>query len=127
MVDIEKVDLLNKSLDMKNSGYRLAQICAIKLQKFMLLYSFIKDSRLVTLRFNVDQDEPVESLSWLYSYAFLYENEIKDLFGVKVRNMRLDYQGHFYELAHKTPYNPEGNPAQADSINSKENEVKNNG
>ncbi|MCL2320340.1 MAG: NADH-quinone oxidoreductase subunit C [Treponema sp.] len=118
MIDIEKVDLLNKSLDMKNSGYRLSQICAVKLEKLMFLYSFVKEGKLVTLRFYAELEDPVESLSWLYSYAFLYENELKDLFGVKMVNMRLDFQGHFYDTAVKTPFNP---------ANSKENEVAKNG
>ncbi|MCL2479047.1 MAG: NADH-quinone oxidoreductase subunit C [Treponema sp.] len=106
IVDIEKIDLLNKALDLKNSGYRLGQICAVKLEKFMLLYTFIRTDELVTLRFSCENKEPVESLSWLYSYAFLYENEMTDLFGINVINMRINYDGHFYETAVKTPYNP---------------------
>ena len=121
--DIEKMDLLNKALDMKNSGYRLAQICAVKLDKFMLLYSFVKDGKLVTLRCYSGLDENVESLSWLYSYAFLYENEMKDLFGIKMVNMRIDFQGHFYDTAIKTPFNPQPAAGAAQNVP----EVKSNG
>ncbi|MCL2772418.1 MAG: NADH-quinone oxidoreductase subunit C [Oscillospiraceae bacterium] len=123
MIDIEKVDLLNKVLDMKNAGYRLAQMCATKLQNFILLYSFVKDEKLVTLRFNSDIADTVESVSWIYSYAFLYENEMKDLFGVNVLNMNLDFHGHFYETAVKTPFNP----TQAAVSENKESEANSNG
>jgi len=121
MIDIEKVDLLNKVLDMKNIGYRLGQICAIKLEKFVLLYTFVKNGELVTFRLNCEPGEPVESISWLYSYAFLYENEMKDLFGLNMVNMSLDYNGHFYETAVKTPFNP------APAVDPEKSEMKNNG
>ena len=100
--DIEKVDLLNKSLDLKNAGYRLAQICVS--QHFTLLYSFEKEGKLVSLRFGMDGAEPVESIGWLYPYAFLYENEMKDLFGLNILNMNLDFGGHFYKTSIKHPF-----------------------
>jgi len=106
IIDIEKIDLLNKVVDMKNSGYRLGQICAVKLENVMLLYSFIKNGELTTFRFKYEAGETVESISWIYSYAFLYENEIKDLFGINVLNMNVDFKGHFYDTAVKTPFNP---------------------
>jgi ech hydrogenase subunit D len=117
--DIEKIDLLNKALDMKNAGYRLAQICATKPGRaggqdaagpgaeqvsVVLLYSFVKGNELVTLRFPTDTAEPVESISWLYAYAFLYENELKDLFGLNILNMNLDFNGHLYCTSIKTPF-----------------------
>ena len=136
IIDIEKMDLLNKVLDMKNAGYRLAQICATKFQNnqsFILLYSFIKDEkdekdeRFITLRFAADISDTVESIGWLYSYAFLYENEIKDLFGINILNMNLDFKGHFYETSVKTPFNPENPINSINSINPTESEVTDNG
>ena len=119
---------------MKNAGYRLAQMCAVKLQDFMLLYSFVKDEKLVTLRFYSGISEPVESISWIYGYAFLYENEIKDLFGIDVLNMSLDFHGHFYETTVKTPYNPQQSEEIKDKTDkteeikdNKESEAGNNG
>jgi len=106
ITEIEKIDLLNKTLDMKNAGYRLAQICALKLERVVMLYSFIKDNDFNTLRFEIGGDETVESISWLYAYAFLYENEIKELFGVRILNMNVDFNGHLYETAVKRPFNP---------------------
>jgi len=117
IIDIEKMDLLNQVLNLKNVGYRLAQICATKLEKFILLYSFIREDILISLRFTAETTEAVESISWLYSYAFLYENEIKDLFGINILNMNLDFNGHFYDTMVKTPFNQ----------NEQESAVNNNG
>ena len=105
-IDIDRIDLLNKTLDMKNAGYRFAQACALKSGGIFLLYSFIKDNKLTTLRFKAEPDEKVESIGWLYSYAFIYENEIKDLYGIDIVNMNMDFNGHFYDLSVKTPFNP---------------------
>jgi ech hydrogenase subunit D len=44
------------------------------------------------------------SISSFYWSAFLYENEIHDLFGVTVHGMAIDFHGAFYKLAVKTPY-----------------------
>jgi len=104
ILDIQNMDLLNKVMGMKNSGCRLVQICAVKLEKFMLLYTFSKNGELVSYRINVDAGEPVESISRLFSYSYLYENEMKDLFGINMVNMRINYNGHFYETAVKTPF-----------------------
>lgn len=40
--------------------------------------------------------------------AFIYENEMHDLFGIKFKNLELDYQGNFFRVAQKTPWNTEG-------------------
>ena len=102
IIDIEKSELLDKAQDMKNAGYRLATITA--LNDLTLLYSFVKDEKQLVLRYPASGSDPVESISGLYSYAFMYENEIKDLFGVNVVNMNLDFNGHFYETSIRVPF-----------------------
>ena len=101
-INIAKPDILNKTRDMKNAGYRLVQMHALK--DLTLLYSFEKDEKLVTLSFSAEGAEPVESISSVYSYAFMYENEIKDLFGIDISNINLDFNGHFYETVVKMPF-----------------------
>ena len=102
IIDIKKANLHSKTHDMKNAGYRLAQILALK--DLTLLYCFVKDETLVALRYSAKGSDPVESISDVYPYAFMYENEIKDLFGINVANMNLDFNGHFYETATKMPF-----------------------
>ncbi len=140
---VEKVDLVNKVLDMKKVGFRLAQICATHLDNglrnnkpkpnetydgqerrgktmtgsfYILHYSFVKDNALVTFRTVLEPDQVLESIAFLYPYAFLYENELHDLFGIPVINMNIDFKGHLYETAVKAPF-----------ATSAEKEVKQNG
>jgi len=102
IIDIELVDILNKAREMKNAGYRLGQILA--LPDLTLMYCFVKDEELTTLRCLADDCTPVESISGIYSYAFMYENEIKELFGVNILNINLDFDGNFYETSVKVPF-----------------------
>ena len=101
IIDIKNTELLTKTRDMKNAGYRLATIFALK--DLTLMYCFVKDEKQVTLRYPAS-NHPVESISGIYPYAFMYENEIKDLFGIDVLNINLDFKGHFYETAVKMPF-----------------------
>ena len=114
IIDIKNVELLNKTLAVKNAGYRLAQICATKLSEIILLYSYIKDEKLLTYRFTISSLDTVESISCLYPYAFMYENEIKDLFGVQYLNMNINFNGNFYKTAIKKPFNPSENEVKTD-------------
>jgi len=102
IIDIKKSDILNKTQVMKIDGYRLAQILALK--DLTLHYLFVKDENLIIFRYSANCPDPVESISSIYPYAFMYENEIKDLFGVNIVNMNLDFEGKFYETSIKMPF-----------------------
>jgi ech hydrogenase subunit D len=43
----------------------------------------------------------------IYPNAFLYENEIHDLFGVAIKNINIDYRGTLYRTAIKVPFSVE--------------------
>ena len=102
IIDIEKTDVLNKAREMKSEGYRLGQILA--LPDLTLMYCFVKDESLVTFRYLADELSSVESISGVYSYAFMYENEIKELFGINIVNINIDFEGSFYETSVKMPF-----------------------
>jgi ech hydrogenase subunit D len=51
--------------------------------------------------------DEVPSVSMIYPNAFLYENEIHDLFGVPIKNITIDYGGRLYQTAIKTPLSVE--------------------
>ena len=44
------------------------------------------------------------SISSFYWPAFLYENEMHDLFGITVKGMAVDFKGHLYTTMIPTPY-----------------------
>ena len=99
--------ILDESMVMKNKGLRLAQACAAYVDgKFELSYSFAHDDgsyKLTTLRVVIDPEEKVSSITEFYPYAFLYENEMKELFGVKIQMISLDYDDKLYRIRQTTP------------------------
>ena len=105
--------LLEKVAELRKQGYRLVQIGATRLPEHVeLTYSFDRESRLANLRFQVPAAEArVPSISSIYWCAFLYENELHDLFNVQVDGMAVDFHGHLYETTVKFPFGSTKAPA----------------
>jgi len=108
MLLISKDDLVKKVSEMSSSGHRLVQISCTKIAAGIEInYSFDKNYEFTNLRITIaSTDEAVPSVSKVYLSAVLYENEMHDLFGVKVEGMAIDYKGTFYRTSIKTPFNP---------------------
>jgi len=105
--EIISVDgLLNQVRALKEHGWRLVQIGATRLpEQVELTYSFDLESRLVNLRVLVPADAAiVPSISSVYWAAFLYENEIHDLFNVRVEGMAVDFHGNLYQTTVPFPF-----------------------
>ena len=105
--------LLDKVGGLRHAGYRLVQISATRLPELVeLTYSFDRDRQLANLRLQVPAAEArVPSISSIYWCAFLYENELHDLFNVQVDGMAVDFHGHFYETAVRFPFGSTRAPA----------------
>jgi len=89
-------------------GYRLVQIGCNTLESgYELNYSFDKGYRFTNLRISVAPGEEVPSISAVFANAFLYENEIHDLFGFSIKDIAIDYHGTLYRTAVKTPFSIE--------------------
>jgi len=105
MVGIEKRDLVEMVVSLRSSGYRLVQICPTTLaDSYEMNYSFDKDRQFKNLRFTVRPGETVPSISLIYSSAFLYENEIHDLFGITIENIVTDFHGTLYQTRIPAPF-----------------------
>ena len=90
---IEPAELVETARTLKAEGYRMVQICATKIpEAFELTYSFDKDHELY------------QSITDSYFAAFVYENEMKDLFGIKINHIALDFQGGFFITNEPTPW-----------------------
>ena len=61
-----------------------------------ILYHFDKDYELEHLRLTVSRHAPLPSISDVYFAAFLVENELQDLFGLRFRGLALDYNQTLY-------------------------------
>lgn len=110
---IEKHELVGVAAELFSDGYRFVQLsCATLESAYELTYSFDKGYRLKNFRFSVTQDEEVPSISVIFANAFLYENEIHDLFGIPIRNITVDYQGTLYRTAIRIPFSIAGTRAR---------------
>ncbi len=66
---------------------------------FDLFYHFDKENKLVTVKIKVTQDDEIPSITDLYFCAFLVENEIKELYGLNIVDIAIDYGGKMYMTA----------------------------
>ncbi|MFH0956828.1 MAG: NADH-quinone oxidoreductase subunit C [Candidatus Aenigmatarchaeota archaeon] len=102
---VSQKELLSGAKELKKQGYRIVQICCTMIEgKFELTYSFDKDYKFTSMRVTVPLEAEVQSITGVYGGAFLYENEIKELFGVKFTGINIDYNGHFYKKKIDAPF-----------------------
>lgn len=90
----------------RGEGCRLVQVSATRVgSQVELTYSFDLAGRLDHLRVVLPGPEAVlPSITGIYGCAVLYENEIKDLFGVTVDGLSLDFHGNFYRTRVPRPF-----------------------
>ena len=101
--------LLDKSLEKKKQGLRLSQACAAYVNdKYELSYSFANDEtyELTTLRVVIDKDTVVPSITEIVPSAVFYENEMKELFGIKIVMLSMDYENRLYRIEQEAPMGP---------------------
>jgi len=105
---VEASALLLKMHDLNAQGYRLGQMCCSAAgDGFEIMYSFDKgDHVLLNLKLQVPESMELISITSVYWSAFIYENEIHDLFGISFKHLALDYGGHFFKISEPTPWNP---------------------
>ena len=100
-------ELLDRAAALKTYGMRFAQCHALRSgdERFEVIYSFVEDTtgRIVSLRLNIARDEQVPSVSELFPCAFVFENEMHDLYGVHVTGISIDFQGGFYHVHYPQP------------------------
>lgn len=111
LIEIESDRILDTVMEMKNKGLRLSQACAAYVNdKYELSYSFANEDtyEYTTLRAVIDKETEVCSITEFYPYAFLYENEMKELFGVNIRMINLDYDNKLYRIQTETPFLKKG-------------------
>ena len=113
----------------ESDGYRLLMINATALASSSsssspssddddaveLTWSFEKSGRLEHVREQVKPDEEVPSVSAIYPFSYLYENEVRELFGVKVTGLSVDFKGQLYQTSIKVPFSPKAIRARLDA------------
>ena len=98
-------DVVSKAELAKKDGNRLVQIGCTKIEDdFEILYVYDKEYRMTCYRITVKQADEIPSISGVYWGAFVYENEIHDLFGIHVTGINIDFKGTFYKTTIKHPF-----------------------
>ncbi|MBQ7677956.1 MAG: NADH-quinone oxidoreductase subunit C [Lachnospiraceae bacterium] len=109
METIEIGSLLPCVMALKRQHYRLSQACAAYVdERYELSYSFANDEtyQFLTLRLVIDIDTEVPSITEIIPAAIFYENEMKEIFGVKIQMISLDYNNKLYRINEVTPLGP---------------------
>lgn len=98
-------DLMETSAALRAQGWRLCQILSVcKGTGYELLYTFAKDYEMKNYRVEIEENTVVPSITPIYACAFLYENEISELFGVNIEGIQVSYQRKLYKLDVETPF-----------------------
>jgi ech hydrogenase subunit D len=123
--------LLGEVAKAKIDGYRFVTLSCVEVDENTadIFYHFDKDLVMKHYRLTLPKSAAVHSISAVYFAAFLVENEIQDLFGIRFSGLAVDYHGTFYleEEVRRTPFcrysiataQPSGSASPAD------NEVEN--
>ena len=120
-VDIQT--LYTIALERQRDDFRLAQICATAFEGYNeLIYSFAKDYEFENYKVVIPIETEISTISDFYPSAMLFENEIKELFGVKIKAINPDYHDKFYRIKVKTPFKKE--VKEAIKVVKKEEEAK---
>lgn len=103
IIETSPDELLNQASALKARGLRFMQCHAQNTNgeyALMVTYSFVDDATndVTNLRLHANPQDIVPSIGKLYPCAFMFENEMHDLFGVQVEGITIDYRGGFYHL-----------------------------
>ena len=105
IIPISVGEVVQKAEQAKKDGCRLVQIGCTKIEdNFEIIYVYDKDYKLTNYRITVKQDTEIPSISGVWFGAFVYENEIHDLYGLHVKGINIDFKGTFYKTAIKHPF-----------------------
>lgn len=105
IIDVALENLTREVERVHADGYRLVQIgCTDLGGSYEVNYSFDKGYQFKNLRLTIGPEAEVPSISGIYWGAFVYENEMHDLFGIPVTGMNIDFKGTFIKTAEKYPF-----------------------
>ena len=97
--DVDKSNLFSVLEELKAQDARFLTITALDKEEALdVVYHFENDSKVVNLTLRTKKDEPIESITSVYGTAFLAENEIQDLFKVKVSGLNVDFGGKMLKI-----------------------------
>ncbi len=104
--EVEVRDLFSEAALIRHDNWRLIQICATKTADdlYEILYTFGRGYEWKNLRITVHGDDKIPSITKIYEIAYLYENEIHDLYGIEIDLMNYDFQGRLFRTGVQYPF-----------------------
>ncbi len=97
--------VIDEAQKLKYAGYHLIQQCATRIpDAYELIYTFGKELEMKNLKIVLPEDQSISSITSVFPCAFIYENEMHDLFGVDIRMINIDFEGKLYRTAIETPF-----------------------
>ena len=106
-IPLELDQLRREAAVLKADGWRFIQTHAVNTDDGVdLYYSFMdmRDHHIENYRVaGVKKGTPVPSITDLFLAAFVFENEARELFGVDMRDIALDFHGAMYAPAQSEP------------------------
>ena len=104
-IDLPLENLHEQAAVMKGEKWRFIQTHAVYTDDGVdLYYSFMKDGVVRNYRLKgVQKGMPVPSITDLFLAAFVFENEARELFGIDLRDIAIDFGGNMYTLAETEP------------------------
>ena len=104
-ITVNPESIIDESQKLKFARYHLIQQCATRVpDAYELIYTFGKDLEMKNLKMVLPENQEISSITSIYPCAFIYENEMHDLFGVQIKMINIDYEGKLYRTAIETPF-----------------------
>ena len=102
---IDASAVLAMAMERRARGDRLVQILCSHREAWEVVYSFDGQEGFLHYRVLSAEKPALKSISDFFPSAYLYENEISELFGLKVEGMSIDFKGMLYNPRRKAPFN----------------------
>jgi len=108
LIKVDKTTIVGEGKKLLDAGAKFVTAVCNDLDTELEVTYFFSSNRgteMKGLRLAVAKDEEVPSLSGATLATVLIENELQELFGLKVKGIAIDYGGHML-LAHDSPVLP---------------------
>ena len=104
-ISVNPESIIDESQKLKFAGFHLIQQCATRIpDAYVLIYSFGRNLEMRNLKIILPEDHEISSITSIFPCAFIYENEMHDLFGVQIKMINIDFEGKLYRTAIETPF-----------------------
>ena len=105
---VDSTSVVDRARAMRDGGWRFSQLCGTVIDGGVeVMYTFERDIEMVNLLAECRNGSAISSITEVFPAAFVFENELQDLFGLTVEGISIDYGGSMYRLAVPSPMNPD--------------------